>query len=161
MLPNRALICPSISPFELFATMSAPPAPTCNCWAATIRIINLSREPYHPSSSPSGQPLARNMSLSDVQLLGRNLVQHWEALNGCASSDLHLRPPAVCFMADAISRILGLYDMVVDGSGSYSSPGNSWGPVSRSTPAAANTSTNIKTSRRLNFVPLHELYPGL
>ncbi|KAI0377299.1 hypothetical protein F5Y04DRAFT_264778 [Hypomontagnella monticulosa] len=55
------------------------------------------------------------MPLSDVLSLGRNLVQHWELLNGCPSSEAHLGQPVFRFMADAISRALTLHEMAIDG----------------------------------------------
>lgn len=55
------------------------------------------------------------MSLSDVLSLGRNLVQHWEILNGCASSEAHLGPLVFRFMADAIGRVLTLYEIAIEG----------------------------------------------
>ncbi|RYP74942.1 hypothetical protein DL771_002726 [Monosporascus sp. 5C6A] len=87
---------------------------TCDCWAATIRIISQSEAPFRHSSSSAQQP-ARSMSLSDVLGLGRNLVQHWELLNCCASFEAHLGPPVLRYMADAISRVLALYEMALEG----------------------------------------------
>ncbi|OCK75201.1 hypothetical protein K432DRAFT_386337 [Lepidopterella palustris CBS 459.81] len=55
------------------------------------------------------------MSLSDILGLVRNLVQHWELLNGCASSEAHICPLVLRSMADAISRILALYEMAIEG----------------------------------------------
>ncbi|KAL7623515.1 hypothetical protein AAE478_007198 [Parahypoxylon ruwenzoriense] len=86
----------------------------CDCWAATIRIISESEAPFRPSSSPAQHP-ARTMPLSEVLSLGRNLVQHWELLNGCASSEVHLGPLVLRFMADAIGRTLTLYEVAIEG----------------------------------------------
>ncbi|KAI1463928.1 uncharacterized protein F4812DRAFT_227557 [Daldinia caldariorum] len=92
--------------------MSVPPGGwVCNCWAATLRIISQSEKAFRPQSSSSGQQLSQSMSISDVLTLSRNLLQHWELLNGCASSDTHLNPLVFRLIADAVSRILTLHEL--------------------------------------------------
>ncbi|KAI1799997.1 hypothetical protein F4811DRAFT_58790 [Daldinia bambusicola] len=83
----------------------------CNCWTATLHVISQSEEAFRPQSSSSGQQLSQSMSISDVLTLSRNLLQHWELLNGCASSDSHLNPLVFRFIADAVSRILTLHEL--------------------------------------------------
>ncbi|KAI1474440.1 hypothetical protein K445DRAFT_255998 [Daldinia sp. EC12] len=87
----------------------------CNCWAATLRVISQSEAAFRPQSSSSGQPLSQSMSISDVLTLSRNLLQHWELLNGCPSSDTHLNPLVFRFIADAVSRILTLHELALQG----------------------------------------------
>ncbi|KAI1389349.1 uncharacterized protein F4822DRAFT_198197 [Hypoxylon trugodes] len=82
----------------------------CGCWAATIRIGSEVEGPFRSLNSSS----APTMPLGDVLSLGRKLVQHWEYLNGCASSEAHLGPLAFRIMADAISRVMSLYEKAVD-----------------------------------------------
>ncbi|KAK6062424.1 hypothetical protein SCUP234_13195 [Seiridium cupressi] len=142
------------------------PSTQCDCWPATLRIVNLcSRGRRHnqgqslpqlyagagaqaqrararsqvqaqaqaharvqthaqvPSSSrPStagtgSQAPQNNMSLpllSETLTVGRNLVQHWETLNGCASSASHMGPQTLHYMAESISWVLGDYETAVD-----------------------------------------------
>ncbi|KAI2620264.1 hypothetical protein GGS26DRAFT_308227 [Hypomontagnella submonticulosa] len=88
---------------------------SCDCWTATINIISQAEAPFRPLSPSSARQLAPNMPLSDVLSLGRNLVQHWELLNGCPSSEAHLSQPVFRFMADAIGRALTLHEMAIGG----------------------------------------------
>ncbi|KAI1642749.1 uncharacterized protein F4817DRAFT_352018 [Daldinia loculata] len=106
--------------------MSVPPGGwVCNCWAATLRVISQSEAPFRPQSPSSLQHLPRSMSLSDVLTFGRNLLQHWELLNGCASSDTHLNPLVFRFIADAISRILTLHELAIEGLSKRDAPESS------------------------------------
>ncbi|KAI0108102.1 hypothetical protein F4814DRAFT_44970 [Daldinia grandis] len=102
----------------------SPEGWVCNCWAATLRVISESEAPFRPQS-PSSQRLPRSMPLSDVLTLGRNLLQHWELLNGCASSDTHLNPFVFRFIADAIGCILTLHELAIEGLSERDAPESS------------------------------------
>ncbi|KAK2764511.1 hypothetical protein FQN54_009206 [Arachnomyces sp. PD_36] len=95
--------------------MSAPgEGLNCDCWIATTRIISQLEAPFKHSLF-STQPLVRTMSLSDMLNLGQNLVQHWEIMNGCPNSEIHLSPPMLRLMTDAIRRVLALYEIAIEG----------------------------------------------
>ncbi|PGH01261.1 hypothetical protein GX51_05316 [Blastomyces parvus] len=91
--------------------MSAPGAiPSCDCWVATIRILNQCESPFKQlPQSPTSMPFNELLALS------QNLVQHWEVMNGCTSSEAHINPQLLRFMADAVGRVLTLHDIVVEG----------------------------------------------
>ncbi|CAJ2507464.1 Uu.00g086500.m01.CDS01 [Anthostomella pinea] len=94
--------------------MTAPPDPSCDCFAATMRVVSQSQPPYLLSSPSTQTGAENNMSLSDSLTIGRNLVQHWEHLNGCANSDAHLVPVVFSLVADATGRVLKLYETAVE-----------------------------------------------
>ncbi|ROW16765.1 hypothetical protein VPNG_01627 [Cytospora leucostoma] len=94
-------------------------AAACGCWAAAMRIISQTQAPFQTSdnngnSASSAQKPANSLKLDDMLTLGRNLVQHWEILNACPRSETHLIPLTLRFIADAIGRILELYNAAIE-----------------------------------------------
>ncbi|KAK7734287.1 hypothetical protein SLS53_007937 [Cytospora paraplurivora] len=84
-----------------------------------MRIISQTQAPFQTSdkngnSASSAQKPANSLNLDDMLTLGRNLVQHWETLNACPRSETHLVPVTLRFIADAIGRILELYDAAIE-----------------------------------------------
>ncbi|KAI8964332.1 hypothetical protein F5Y11DRAFT_345685 [Daldinia sp. FL1419] len=144
--------------------MSVPPGGwVCNCWAATLRVISQSEAPFRSQSHSPAQHIPRSMSLSDVLEIGRNLLQHWELLNGCASSDTHLSPLVFRFIADAISRILTLHELAIEGLSKRDAPeirdsdtwqssdvGTNLGISGNSMPLVRNTTPTFISNLELN-----------
>ncbi|CAJ2506372.1 Uu.00g005020.m01.CDS01 [Anthostomella pinea] len=84
-----------------------PPPPPCGCWPATLRIANLCQSHAEAEASSMREAGAAHGSfLADALTMSRDLVQHWGTINGCASSESHMTPQALCSMADAIDQVL-------------------------------------------------------
>ncbi|KAK3316534.1 hypothetical protein B0H66DRAFT_561523 [Apodospora peruviana] len=84
--------------------------PACDCWAATIRIVNRSRR-RQPTDSINTTPELQAQDIPAILHLGRNLTQHWKRLNSCVHSATHLSAPALMrSLADALRNTLSLYE---------------------------------------------------
>jgi len=79
--------------------------------------------------------------LSDTLTVGRNLVQHWETLNGCASSGSHIGPQTLHYMAESISWVLRDYKTAVDAVSQSASETQTPARQSVSMPTPASNST--------------------
>lgn len=51
---------------------------------------------------------------SETLAKGQDLVQHWETLNGCANSEMHIIPQMLFYLTQSISWVVRDYEVAVD-----------------------------------------------
>jgi hypothetical protein len=96
--------------------VSTSTPPPCECWSETLRIVDLSQNCAQTSTSVREASTASKPTslLQNTLTMGRNLVQHWGALNGCANAESHLGTQTLRYMADAIGWVLRDHEVAID-----------------------------------------------
>ncbi|KAI4859905.1 hypothetical protein F4820DRAFT_133085 [Hypoxylon rubiginosum] len=104
---------------------SAAVPPPCECWPATLRIVDICQSCSQASSSPfpssanvevgNSTDAPPGVALANTLAVARNLVQHWGAVNGCPNAEAHMDARMLCRMVDAIGLVLRDHEKAIDG----------------------------------------------
>lgn len=106
--------------YQTMAAFSGSPIPdapcVCDCRHSNSQLVGeIIQATEGLDLDPSPPPAqSRTVALDDALILGRRLALEWERVNGCFNVDEHLDAAALLTMSDAIERLLGMYQILLE-----------------------------------------------